>query len=102
MRLKILQCIFLHELTEMFVEVTVVVIAIDLIGEIMGRINEVRHCFANAHYLQCFFTSDTGAGFEVALQCADGNFILRSEFFERDGEIIMLKTMIEYIAYDGY
>ena len=68
MRLKILQCIVLQELLQVFVKMTVVIIIVKRIVKIMWKMSQMGGGFSYAHNLQRLFTTDARTHLKISLK----------------------------------
>ena len=75
----------------MFVEMTVIVIAIDPVVKRLRTGNDMTNGLAYAQYLQGLFAAEAGTGFKITLECAGGNMVLQGQLFHR-----CMKTVIDH------
>src|SRR6218665_142346 len=99
MWLNVIQSVLLEELTEVFVEMTVVIIAVQRMIKGFGRMRKMCCRLSDPHDLQSLLTADAGAAFEISLQCPAGNAMLPCQLLYRNGEKVLLKTVIHNCTY---
>jgi hypothetical protein len=68
----------------------------------MRGIGEMLSCFSYAHHLQGLFAADTRTHFKISLQGSGRNIVLSGQGFNRNGELIFLKTLFQYFTYNIY
>lgn len=102
MGLQVLQGIPAKELTQVFVEVAMIVVAIDGVMKTAGRLGYVGSSFADAHNLQGILTADTGGTLKIALKRSGRNAVLFGQRFDGRSKIIIPETTVKDLGNDLY
>ena len=89
-----------EKLLQVFVEMTVVVVAVSFKMKVLREVGELLNGFSDPHDLQRLFAIDARGSFKIALQRAGTNMVLLREMVNGNIKVVLLRAVVKDLCYD--